>query len=301
MQFLKKSILFIVFLNFLNLFCEDTAQKNPVSDLKVNENVSKKNESFFNRRKREKKIGAYLKKEFKDLTIEELEFNKNLDLKNNNKEGAARYLERMIAIWKPNPKQKDSDRLCQFRLELANLYFDLGLLEKASRSYKEFLKNYPGNTNAEFVYYKLICCLFNESGVSERDQAETKEACKLASEFLERETFVTYRDQVKKMLALCNKKLLDAEINVFNYYLNRSVVKKNYLPAQQRLDYIKENFLNNPQSQEGKKLLSDLEEQLKAFKEKRRYVPQYLKDKEPFYMAFFPKKDRKKRSYGQRF
>ncbi len=299
MQLFKQSILIIILFNFLNLYCE--ISQNSQNDVKEIKESSKKDDSFFNRRKREKKIGAYLKKEFKELTFDELEFNKNLDLKNNKKEGAVNYLERMIAIWKPNPKQNETDKLCKLRLELADLYFDLELLEKAARNYKEFLKNYPGNENAEYVYYKLICCLFNQSGTSERDQAETKEACKLANEFLERETFVTYKDKVKKILALCNKKLLDVEINIFNYYLNRSVVKRNYLPAQQRLDYIKENFLNNPQTEEGKKLLFDLEEQLKAFKEKRRYVPQYLKDKEPFYRAFLPKRDKKKRPYGQRF
>lgn len=261
MQLIKKSILILILFNFLSLVAQEVKNlilENQNAQGEQKQAEPKKKENFFNRKKkkREKKVGEYFAKEFRDLTMDELEHNKNIDLKHNNRESAARYLERMISIC------KDQGKICELKLELANVYFEDNILDKATRCYRDFLRLYPGNPNSEFISYRLIAALYKQTNSCERDQSETRETIKLANEFLAKDTFVKYRDRVRWIVDQCYKKLLDSEIEIFNFYLGR----KKIAAAEKRLEGIKEEYLNNPKNDQDKGLLSDLEEQLKALK-----------------------------------
>lgn len=239
-------------------------------------------DTYFNKRKKQRRVRK-IEKEFKSLTFDELELNKNIDVKNKNKENAIRYLERMIAIC------KDQKKICELRLELADLYFDLQFADKASKIYLEYIKLYPGHVNSEYAYFRAINSIFLKTPIPERDQSDTKEIVKLAKEFLAKDSYKKYRNEVTWILDQCNDKLLLSEINTFNFYLRR----KNFKASENRLAYIKEQYLKNPKDKKQESLLRDLEGQLKAAKEKRRYIPVYEEPNE--------KKVKYKRTYSERF
>lgn len=297
----KNKILFFALLCFLQLVFSDekTVVKLEIGNQPETDRPEIKDEdllkkyielnpikdTYFNKRKKQRRVRK-IEKEFKSLTLDELELNKNIEVKNLNKETAARYVERMLSIC------KDQQKIRELRLELADLYYDLQYLDKASKIYLEYIKLYPGNINSEYAYFRAINSLFLKTLIPERDQADTKDTVKLAKAFLEKESYKKYRDQVIIILDQSNKKLLLSEINIFNFYLKRKKIKA----SEGRLAYIKEHYLKNPKNESEKSLLLDLEEQLNALKENRRYVPNYQKKYEEARA-----KAKSKRPYTERF
>lgn len=212
-----------------------------------------------------------INKNFSDLTFEELEHNKMVYLESDaDKDVLTKNLERMLSLC------KEQHKICNLRLELADLYFNSNKLDKAANCYKEFVKNYPGNDKAEYCSYQEIVSLFNQTLDPDRDQGKTKEALKLSQDFIKKGTDKEYIKKVKEIIRKCNKKLLEAEINIFYFYLR----KKNFKATQKRLDYLKKEFFKNPKN----KLLTKLEEHIKLAQENKVYEPvdlqAYDKDKQ---------------------
>lgn len=168
------------------------------------------------------------------LDYEELKKAKEKLLKRGSKDIAIKYIEKMV------PLCTDLGELCSLMLELADLLFELGHLEKAGRLYDEFIHMYPGDEKAEYASYKSILCCYWKTLDYYRDQSKTEETVEKSKQFLERKKlFTTYADEVETILTSCNEKLLDSEINIFNFYLKQN----NFLAAETRLKNIETDFL----------------------------------------------------------
>lgn len=179
-------------------------------------------------------IATTVRKKISDSNYEELKVVKEQLIAKGYKESAIKYIEKMV------PLCTDLGELADLMLELADILFDLGSLIKAERLYGEFVHLYPGDKKAEYASYKEILCSYWKTLEYFRDQSKTKETVDLAKKFLERkDVFVTYKKQVQEIMSSCYEKLLDSEINIFNFYLKQ----ENYTAARTRLANIEKEFL----------------------------------------------------------
>jgi len=174
------------------------------------------------------------KKTLRNMNFAELEAFKERTLAANDRYNAIRILERMVPIC------TDLEKLKNLLLELADLLFEEGKLEAAGKMYREFVKYYPGNEKVEYALYKAVLCKFYVILDAERDQTSTKDAIELADKFLEREEiFITYSQEVRTMRSRCYERLLESEVNIFNFYCDRS----RYKSAKTRLANIRKEFI----------------------------------------------------------
>jgi outer membrane assembly lipoprotein YfiO len=167
------------------------------------------------------------------MTYEELKEAKDRYLKNNDKPTALKFLAKMV------PKCDDLKELHVIMLELADLHYTLGEFEDAGTVYQEFIKLYPGSEKVEYATYKALVCSFDQIRDADRDQSKTKDTLELANTFLNRSVFVTHRKQVQEIATKCQQRLLDSDISVINFYLNRGSNNA----AQKRLAQVRENFI----------------------------------------------------------
>jgi outer membrane assembly lipoprotein YfiO len=173
----------------------------------------------------------FTKKTMSDMTYEELKARKN-DLLSTDKKTAIKYLERMSHM------HTDYNELKNIQLELAQLLFETEDYAKASQMYHNFTLLFPGSEEAEFALYRAILASFNTILDAEHDQTKTVETQELARTFLERSSFTTYKKEVQEIALKCRKRLLDSEINVFNFYIKRG----NFVAAKSRLSAIKATY-----------------------------------------------------------
>ncbi len=170
------------------------------------------------------------------MTYDELKEEKQKLIAKGNNEIAIKFIEKMV------PLCSDLGELSDLMLELADLLFDAGNLEKAERLYSEFASMYPGHKKAEYASYKAIICSYWETLDHQRDQSKTKATIERAEAFIKQKaTFVTYGDQVDEILYACREKLLESEMSIFHYYLQR----EDYVAAQTRLNNIEKEILPN--------------------------------------------------------
>lgn len=147
------------------------------------------------------------------------------------------YLENMV-------KQcSDPNLLKEIYLELADLYFEQGNLEKAAKLYASYGTLYPGSQHRAYVHEKAILCKFYSTLSSDRDQTATEETFKLTQNFLtkaQQDTlYQEYKDDILAIQKQCCKKMYDHEIDVFNFYYK----KGNYRAAQVHLDEMKKTYV----------------------------------------------------------
>jgi len=174
------------------------------------------------------------KKRFGQLGYEELKKEKDRQIARGDHYLAIKYIEQMI------PLCTDLGELSSIMLELADLLFKSELFVKAERLYKEFLSMYPGDPKAEYASYQAIVCCHKQTSDFFRDQTKTKEAIELAHEFIARkEVFTTHLEDVVKILQTCQEKMMQSEMNVFNFYIKQG----NFLAAQTRLDNIGKEYI----------------------------------------------------------
>lgn len=184
---------------------------------------------------RRKRQSIYKKKKvyMRDMTYEELRETKNQRIAEKNIEAAIKYAEKMLPLCKDMHEQKN------LMLELANLLFDQGELEKAGKIYQEFVKLYPGTTEIEHASYRAILCSFYAILDCERDQSKTKETVDLTIAFLERsEIFTEKHDEVLAIQRKCYERLVESEFNVLQYYLNN----ERFTAAQTRIDGMRKDY-----------------------------------------------------------
>lgn len=198
------------------------------------------NFTLLNEKKRKHKKSRRKKKEKKEerkislMEYDELKKEKDRLIKKGNYEIAIKYIEKMVQ------KCKDLIELPSLMLELADLMFKIDQIQKAERLYSEFLNLYPGHEKAEYASYRAILCSYWQTNDYYRDQTKTNETIELANKFLTRkEVFAQYADKVSEILDACHEKLLQSEVNIFNFYLN----KGDYLAAQTRLKNMEDQFI----------------------------------------------------------
>ncbi len=174
------------------------------------------------------------KKILRDMSLQELETTKNTLVAENNKEIAVKYVERMLKL------SKNVNQIAKLMIELADLFFDIGKLEKAELVYAQFTLLYPGNENIEYASYRAILCAFYSSLDAERDQSKTHDAINRADTFLEREDiFTIYSNEVKKIRTQCYHKIIDSEMSICSFYIHRGSLQA----AQLRLDDVRKEWL----------------------------------------------------------
>jgi outer membrane assembly lipoprotein YfiO len=170
----------------------------------------------------------------RDMSYAELKEAKTRQLQKKDIPSALRYLEKMLPM-SPTPEERRTDML-----ELADLYFDNGDLEKAGKLYTDFTHLYSGNSSVEYASYKSVLCSFYNTLASDRDQTRTKETIERGEKFLKRSrVFTTYAPEVEKIVTTCRNKLFDHEVGIFTFYLNRG----RYTSAETRLKNIREFFV----------------------------------------------------------
>ncbi|MFI5333500.1 MAG: outer membrane protein assembly factor BamD [Candidatus Babeliales bacterium] len=174
------------------------------------------------------------KKLMRDMNYDELKAAKNRQLKAKDISSALRYLEKMLPM-SNDPQERRSNML-----ELADLYFDNGELEKAGKLYNDFTHLYSGNNKVEYASYKSVLCSFYSTFSSDRDQTRTVDTIERGEKFLERSSiFITYTPEVQKIVTDCRKKLFDNQVGIFTFYFNRG----RYTSAQKRLENIRKEFI----------------------------------------------------------
>ena len=184
-------------------------------------------------------------------------------------------------------KTKDARVIESITLEKADIYFEQGKLEKAEKQFALYQELYPGSKHTEYVLYKRILCLFYQRLDVDQDQKRTKEILKLAQPALEKKAIKAYKDEVQSIVKYCNLMLYKHELDIYNFYYK----KKNYKAANQRLAFLRKDFLQDlPELEpeiihiectlakaEGKK---DLYQQRLAYLEK-----QYPQHYQSYYLA----------------
>lgn len=185
------------------------------------------------------------------------------------------YVERMLALC------SDPVELKELRLEIAELQFTDGNLEKAEQAYREYSSYYPGSEDLEYAQYKEILCAFYQTLESDRDQTKAKEALNKSGEFLAQSLYHTYADDVHIIQQQCKRTIFDSEVHVFNFYLDQDKLPA----AENRLAYMKEHYADDLQLQRPiiqlEALLAQKQGNITLFKEKEALLAQYTPEKEP--------------------
>jgi outer membrane assembly lipoprotein YfiO len=166
------------------------------------------------------------------MDFDELEKCKKDCLEAGDKKAAIKYLDRMAQI------KTDLEDLKGIMLELAQLLFEIEDYKRASEMYNKFVLLYPGCDEVELSMYKAIFSMSKLMLDAEHDQTKTVETKELAQEFLDRSSFTHHRKEVEAIVAQCEERLLESEINIFNFYIKRG----NFVAAQTRLANIKEAY-----------------------------------------------------------
>ncbi len=181
---------------------------------------------------------AVAKRKPQALTFAELQEAKEYSTAINNKAQVMIYLELMI-------KQcSDPNLLKELCLELADLCFEEGKLEQAAKLYASYSTLYPGSPQRAYVHYQAILCKFYSTLNVDRDQTLTEETLKLTQLYLELAhkadpLYKEYSDDIQTIQKQCCTKLVDHEMDVFNFYYK----KGNYKAAQIHLDEIKRTYM----------------------------------------------------------
>ncbi len=191
-----------------------------------------------------------MKRKFNELSFMELQRILDYTKATENKEIAVKAVQHMI------PLCNDQIRLEKLRIEIADLYFDLGKLEQAEKLYKEFVALYPNSPHTEYALYKEILCRYYDILSCDRDQTITQETLVLTQRYLSHsEVYKQYITDVQSIEKHCYNRLFEHELSIFDFYIN----KGNYKAAQKRLDAIKTKFDKRLIEQEQTILVAEIE------------------------------------------
>lgn len=180
-----------------------------------------------------------LNKYFKDMNYEELKEKRKEYIEANNMSIIIKYTERMLTLC------QDVHAIANHLLELADAYFNDGSLLKAEAVYRQFVHLYGGSKKVEYATYKAVLCSFNRTLTHDRDQSKTESTIELCDEFLARDVFTQYKDQVIAIRKDCYQKLADNEFYIVDFYMHpaRQNKKAALTAAQRRLKVLREEWL----------------------------------------------------------
>ncbi|OQA33817.1 MAG: Outer membrane protein assembly factor BamD [Candidatus Dependentiae bacterium ADurb.Bin331] len=178
-----------------------------------------------------------LGKPVKDLTdLTQLRLRLAIDRERGYIEDAIKVIERLIALCND---QDDEAEVQQLRLEIADLYFELGKLKDAAKFYREYVKLYPGSKERDYAEYKKILCNFYAQLQPPRDQTRTNKTLKLTASYLKQEPDEQeFRSDIAKIQTACYEDLFEHEKGIFQFYCKQH----NFKAAETRLKNIKNQF-----------------------------------------------------------
>jgi outer membrane assembly lipoprotein YfiO len=184
----------------------------------------------------------------KDMSLDNLLCAKEYAIALGQLEDASLYLERILQI------TEDQQILKTARLELADVYFDMGAFAKAGKHYGEYIVFYPGSLYREYAEYKAILCRFYQTLEHDRDQSKTKETLDLIQAYLDEVGNKEYIGEIKNIQRLCYQKIVDKEIYVINYYAKQ----KSFNAAQTRLNSVRSLYAQTVQDLEPQLLVLEM-------------------------------------------
>ena len=177
-----------------------------------------------------------LAKPVKDLTTDQLRQRLALDRERTYTEDAIKVIQQLIALCND---QNDQAEVQQLRLEIADLYFELGKLKDAAKFYREYVKLYPGSKERDYAEYKKILCNFYAQLQPPRDQTRTSKTVALTTAYLNQESDEqAFRSDIAKIQSACYEDLFEHEKGIFQFYCKQH----NYKAAETRLKNIKKQF-----------------------------------------------------------
>lgn len=133
----------------------------------------------------------------------------------------------------------DHQNIDRYKMLLAELYFKDKSYAAAQEVYEHFNQFYPADKRAEYSKYKSMLSMFHQTRQADCDQTKTQDTIQLCHEYLKNPKFNRYRNDVLAKKTICENRLLDKELYVFNFYLKHG----NYDAARNRLKYINEKHL----------------------------------------------------------
>lgn len=177
-----------------------------------------------------------LGKPVKDLTADQLRQRLALDREREYTEDAIKVIQQLIALCND---QNDQAEVQQLRLEIADLYFEIGKLKDAAKFYREYVKLYPGSKERDYAEYKKILCNFYAQLQPPRDQTRTSKTVALTTAYLNQESDEqAFRADIAKIQTACYEDLFEHEKGIFQFYCKQH----NYKAAETRLKNIKKQF-----------------------------------------------------------
>ncbi|MFA5121690.1 outer membrane protein assembly factor BamD [Zavarzinia sp.] len=124
------------------------------------------------------------------------------------------------------------------QLMAAYAYYQAEKYPDAIDTAKRFIELHPGNKDAEYAYYLIAICYYEQIVDVGRDQKNTEEALKALSEVVRRAPGTDYARDARLKLDLTRDHLAGKEMEVGRYYQKR----KQYLAAINRYRAVIEQY-----------------------------------------------------------
>ena len=176
-------------------------------------------------------------KKTEEMSFDELKQKTLTYLEQKNSEHAIESLEQLVAQFPENQS------ISEYKLMLADLYFNTGNLASAHQMYDHYKEFYPSDPKVEFAYYRSLLSKFYQTLKVDCDQTDTEKAINLCQDYLNNTLFGEYKNDVLDIQNTCERKLIDKEVYVFNFYLK----KGKYDAAKNRIKYLQNTYLDkNP-------------------------------------------------------
>lgn len=168
-----------------------------------------------------------------EMSFDELKKSAFTCAKEERHEQSIDYLEHIIT------QHADNEKIPQMKLLLAEEYFKNEDYPSAAITYEGFHEFYPSSKHAEYAKYRGLLSKFYMTLRTDCDQTDTEHALKACNEYLDTVSYAKYRTDVERIKETCERKLIDKEIYVFNFYLKQEQLDA----AEKRLSYLRKTYL----------------------------------------------------------
>lgn len=131
-------------------------------------------------------------------------------------------------------------------------------LTEAQLRYKDFSNRFPNDPQRPYALLMEGKCSFKQGRGPMRDLTPIHQAATNFRQVVEMYPDSTYAKEARDLLAKCNADLAEHEFLVAKYYTTVDA----WIGAQQRLDYLLENYPDTDAATEGRALLVEVEKHL---------------------------------------
>lgn len=178
--------------------------------------------------------GCAKQKTKEDMSFDELKARVGAYLKNHKYQEASEMLAEIIA---KHPERED---IHKFKIILADTYFKLEQYQLAYQMYNNYWQFYPSHIRAEYSKYQAILSKYSQTLKIDCDQTLTNDTIALCKEYTADTHYKRYLVDVHEIQRVCEQKLINKEIYVFNFYLHQ----EQFDAAKSRLAYLKKTYLS---------------------------------------------------------